>query len=48
MFGIMMLTNADYVMGLFSDPRGLLMVGFGFASLFTGIFVMAKMVRFDI
>ena len=48
MFGIMMLTNADYVMGLFSDPRGLMMVGVGFASLFTGIFVMAKMVRFDI
>jgi tight adherence protein B len=48
MFGIMMVMNSEYVMALFSDPRGLMMVAGGFASLFTGILVMAKMVRFEI
>lgn len=48
MYGIMMLLNPSYLDVLFEDPRGLLMVGFGLASLLTGIAVMAKMVRFDI
>lgn len=48
MFGIMMLLNRGYVMTLFTDPRGLLMVGFGVACLLTGILVMAKMVRFEV
>jgi tight adherence protein B len=48
MFGLMMLTNSDYAMQIFIDPRGLIMVGIGFISLFTGIIVMAKMVRFEV
>lgn len=48
MFGIMMLINSDYVSTLFTDPRGMMMVGVGMGSLLTGIFVMAKMVRFEI
>jgi tight adherence protein B len=48
MFGIMLLLNRGYVMTLFLDPRGLIMVGFGFACLLVGILVMAKMVRFEI
>ena len=48
MFGIMMMLNPAYVSSLFSDPRGMIMVGFGMASLITGIVVMAKMVRFEI
>jgi tight adherence protein B len=48
MFSIMMLTNSDYAMEIFIDPRGLIMVGIGFFSLFIGIIVMAKMVRFEV
>ena len=48
MFGIMMAINSAYVSTLFTDPRGMIMVGFGMASLVTGILVMAKMVRFEI
>lgn len=48
MYGIMVTLNPTYVNTLFDDPRGLIMVGFGMASLLTGIGVMAKMVRFEI
>ena len=48
MFGIMMMLNPAYVSTLFDDPRGMIMVAFGMASLLTGIAVMAKMVRFEI
>lgn len=48
MFGIMLIMNRGYVMTLFNDPRGLIMVGFGIACLLVGIAVMAKMVRFEI
>jgi len=48
MFGIMMLINPGYVGMLFTDPRGVLMVGFGFACIAVGTLVMAKMVRFEI
>lgn len=48
MYGIMEMLNHAYVGTLFSDPRGMVMVGFGLASLMTGILVMAKMVRFEI
>jgi len=48
MYGIMVTLNPSYVATLFDDPRGMVMVGFGMASLLTGILVMAKMVRFDI
>ncbi|MBT5050325.1 MAG: type II secretion system F family protein [Rhodospirillaceae bacterium] len=48
MFGIMLLLNKPYVMTLFYDPRGLLMLGFGITCLLVGIIVMAKMVKFEI
>ncbi len=48
LFGILYVVNPEYVMTLFTDKRGHLMLAFGFASLFTGIGVMAKMVRFEI
>lgn len=48
MFAIMFAINSGYVMTLFSDPRGLAMVGFAFACLAVGVGVMWKMVRFEI
>lgn len=48
MFGIMMVLNQNYVGTLFTDPRGMLMVGFGVLCLLVGVGVMAKMVRFEI
>jgi tight adherence protein B len=48
MFGIMMLLNPNYVGMLFTDPRGMLMLGFGLTCIAIGSAVMAKMVRFEI
>ena len=48
MFGIIMLMNPDYAMKLFTDPRGLLMVGAAFVCYGLGIGIMAKMIRFEI
>jgi tight adherence protein B len=46
--GILMLLNPKYVMTLFTDPRGMMLVGVGFAMMALGGFVMAKMVRFEV
>lgn len=48
MFGILWAINGSYVMTLFTDPRGMAMVGFAFACLAVGIGVMWKMVRFEV
>jgi tight adherence protein B len=48
MFGILTLVNYDYVMELFRDPRGLVLVAVGLGSMLIGALVMAKMVRFEI
>jgi tight adherence protein B len=48
MFGILMLVNYGYVMELFHDPRGLVMVAAGLVSMLVGVLVMFKMVRFEI
>jgi tight adherence protein B len=48
MFGIMMILNPAYVGMLFTDPRGMLMLGFAFACIAIGTVVMAKMVSFEI
>lgn len=48
MFGIMMAINPAYVMVLFNDPRGHIMLGFAFACIAVGTLVMAKMIRFEI
>ena len=48
MFAIMLLINSEYVITLFTDPRGLIMVGFGLSCLALGVAIMWKMVRFEI
>ena len=48
MFGIIFLLNRDYIMTLFIDPRGVMMVGFVITLMMLGFFVMYKMVRFEI
>lgn len=47
-FGILMLMNPGYVMVLFSDPRGNIVLGIGLAMMVLGSLVMAKMVKFEI
>ena len=48
MFALIMVVSQDYIMQLFHDPRGHLMLAAGLASMGTGILVMMKMVRFEI
>ncbi len=48
MFLILRVVSGDYVQMLFSDPRGLMLVGVGLGFMAVGIAVMAKMVRFEI
>jgi tight adherence protein B len=40
--------NPTYIMQLFIDPRGWLLVGGGLTSMALGLGVIAKMVRFEI
>jgi tight adherence protein B len=48
MFVVVHVMNPDYTSALFTDPRGLVMVGAGIGSMLTGIAIMMKMVRFEI
>jgi tight adherence protein B len=48
MFGIIYMLNRPYVMQLFTDPRGVVIIAIGCTLLTIGIFVMAKMIRFEI
>jgi tight adherence protein B len=48
MFGIIYTLNRPYVMQLFTDPRGMFLIGAAGFSLLLGIVVMAKMIRFEI
>jgi tight adherence protein B len=48
MFVILLLVNNAYVMQLFRDPRGLVMVGVGLTGVLIGVLVMARMVRLDV
>ena len=48
MEGLILAVNYDYAIQLFTDDRGLVMVGFGLFSFTIGAGVMAKMVRFEI
>lgn len=48
MFGIIYLVDSDYVMKLFTDPKGWLLLIAGLTSLSLGAGIMAKMVRFEI
>ena len=42
------LVNSEYILGLFNDPRGQAMVGFGLFMVVAGAAVMFKMVKFEI
>lgn len=42
------LTNSNYIVGLFMDPRGQAMVGFGLFMIAVGALVMYRMVKFEI
>jgi len=48
MVGILMLVNYDYVSTLFTDPRGMMMSGFGLFMMALGGGVISKMVKFEI
>ena len=48
MFGVLLMMNYGYASTLYTDPRGIILVGCGFVSYAIGIGTMAKMVRFDI
>ena len=48
MTGLIYLVNRDYIVGLFMDPRGQAMVGFGLFMIISGAAVMFKMVKFEI
>ncbi len=48
MFGILLLVNPGYATELFHDPRGHVLLALGLMSMFMGIGVMMKMVRFEI
>ena len=48
MFGLIFLTNSGYAMELFTDPRGMVMVGVGVFMMSLGVFIMMKMVNFEI
>lgn len=48
MFGLIFFVNTDYAMELFTDPRGMVMVGVGLTMMMVGIGVMIKMVNFEI
>ncbi|HEY4135595.1 MAG TPA: type II secretion system F family protein [Alphaproteobacteria bacterium] len=47
-FAILMVMNPAYVMKLFTDPRGLVVLGIGLTTMLIGVLVMAKMVKFEI
>jgi tight adherence protein B len=42
------LVNSEYITGLFADPRGQAMIGFGLFMILVGTAVMFKMVKFEI
>jgi len=48
MFGILLTMNYGYASTLYTDPRGIILVGCGLISYALGIGTMAKMVRFDV
>jgi tight adherence protein B len=48
MFGLIFFVNTSYAMELFTDPRGMMMVGVGLFMMLVGIVIMIKMVNFEI
>ncbi len=48
MLGLLMMMSPDYVMKLFTDPRGHMMLAAGLGSISAGAFVMWRMTQFEI
>ncbi len=48
MFAILFVIEASYVMTLFDDPRGHLLVGLALLSQFIGVLIMVRMIKFKI
>jgi tight adherence protein B len=48
MLGLLAMMSPDYVMPLFTDPRGQFMLGAGATSIALGAFVMWRMTQFEI
>jgi tight adherence protein B len=48
MFSILFLMNRSYISTLFTDPRGIFVMGIGLAMIGLGAFVMSKLVKFEI
>lgn len=48
MFGILFVMNPGYVNPLFTDPRGMILIGVGLFTMLIGVLVMMKMVKFEI
>jgi tight adherence protein B len=48
MTGLIYLVNSSYIMGLFNDTRGQILIGFGLAMIAAGAGVMYRMVKFEI
>ncbi len=48
MTGMIYLVNPHYITGLFIDPRGQVLIGFGLAMIASGVGVMYRMVKFEI
>ena len=48
MFGLIAAINFEYIVPLFTDPRGNTLIGMGLLSQGIGVAVMVKMVRFEI
>lgn len=48
MTGVIYFVNPDYMMVLFEDPRGNMLLGMAFTSLSVGCFTIARMIKFDI
>ncbi|MGH7094293.1 MAG: type II secretion system F family protein [Stellaceae bacterium] len=45
---VLMMTSPQYIMLLFIDPRGMILIGIAITMLVTGIGIMVKLARFDI
>jgi tight adherence protein B len=45
---LLLMTSPSYIKSLFTDPRGLMLVGIAFGMLATGIGIMIKMAKFEI
>jgi len=48
MTALIYVVNPEYITGLFLDPRGKVMIGFGLGMIGAGVMVMYKMVKFEL